>query len=96
MAELGSWVAVHDENMETTKKGVYVAGDASGIEEACTAMLEGRIAGAEAAASLHPQARSQAERMKDEAKLELESFRAGPFGEDARTGKKRLYTGWVQ
>ena len=96
MAELGGWVAVHDDNMETTKEGIYVAGDASGIEEACTGMLEGRIAGADAAVSLNPQVKSEAEKMKDEAKLELESFRAGPFGEDARTGKKRLFTSWVQ
>lgn len=89
--ELGGWVAIHDENMETTKKGIYVAGDTSGIEEACTAMLEGKIAGADAASSLHPNAKRKAERIKEEAKLELESFRAGPFGELARIGKMKLF-----
>jgi len=96
MPELGGWVAVHDENMGTTKKGIYVAGDSSGIEEACTAMLEGRIAGADAAGSLRPEAKSEADRVKREAKLELDSFRAGPFGEQARSGKKKLFTSWVQ
>jgi sarcosine oxidase subunit alpha len=83
---------VHDENMETTRKGIFVAGDASGIEEACTAMLEGRIAGAQAALSLHPERRKEAEAIKGEARRELESFRAGPFGEDARIGKIELAT----
>ena len=40
--EAGGYVAIHDENLETTKKGVYVAGDSSGIEEASTAMIEER------------------------------------------------------
>ncbi len=92
LKQLGGWVAVHDENMETTRKGIYVAGDASGIEEACTAMLEGRIAGAEAALSIHPNRREEAETIKEEARRELESFRAGPFGEDARLGKVELAT----
>lgn len=91
LPELGGWVAVHDENLETTREGIYVAGDASGIEEACTAMLEGRIAGADAASSLNPDVREEAERIKEEAKFELESFRAGPFGEKAKTGKIKLF-----
>jgi hypothetical protein len=42
---LGGKVPSHDLNQETSVKGVYVAGDASGIEEASTAIIEGRIAG---------------------------------------------------
>lgn len=90
LPELGGWVAVHDGNMETTCEGIYVAGDASGIEEACTAMLEGRIAGGHAAFSLHPAARDEMNRIREESKLELESFRAGPFGEMAKVGKRKL------
>ncbi len=90
LPELGGWVAIHDENMQTTKKGIYVVGDTSGIEEACTAMLEGKIAGAHAALSLFPNVRGEAERIEEEAELELESFRAGPFGEMARAGKMKL------
>ncbi len=40
--ELGGHVAVRDERMETTVQGIFVAGDSAGIEEATTAMLEGR------------------------------------------------------
>ncbi len=90
LPELGGWVAVHDENMQTTRKGIYVAGDTSGIEEACTAMLEGRIAGADAALSLFPDVTTEAEKVREQAKLELECFRAGPFGKAARVGKAKI------
>jgi len=90
LPELGGWVAVHDSNMETTREGIYVAGDASGIEEACTAMLEGRIAGSHAALSLHPSRKEKANRIAEEARLELAAFRAGPFGEMAITGKRKM------
>lgn len=42
---LGGRVPAHDVNQETSIKGMYVAGDVSGIEEASTAIIEGRIAG---------------------------------------------------
>lgn len=43
--ELGGLLPTHDLNQETSVKGVFVAGDVSGIEEASTAVIEGRIAG---------------------------------------------------
>lgn len=87
--ELGGLVAWHDEDMQTSVSGVYVAGDASGIEEASTAMLEGRIAGASAALRLlgpNPDAR----RAINEAQGELCAIRKGPFGEKAACGKRKL------
>lgn len=86
--ELGGIVAWHDENMQTSVPGVYVAGDVSGIEEASTAMLEGKIAGAHAAMTLTGKA--EAERDIEAAKSELCSIRSGPFGEKASCGKARL------
>jgi len=50
--ELRAYVPTLDENMQTTQSGIYIAGDAAGIEEASTAMEEGRIAGVAAAESL--------------------------------------------
>lgn len=47
--ERGSMVAVVDETFQTTKPGIYVAGDASGVEEASMAMVEGFLAGLSAA-----------------------------------------------
>ncbi len=88
--ELGGQVAWHDENMMTTVPGVYVAGDASGIEEASTAMLEGRIAGAHAALCLRGECRPQAEEIVGAARCELAAIRQGPFGDKAACGKARL------
>lgn len=48
-SELGGYVPYRDRYMETSIPGVYVAGDASGIEEATTAILTGRVAGLSAA-----------------------------------------------
>ncbi len=49
---LGGFVPRHNESMETSVAGLYVAGDISGIEEASIAIEEGRLAGVMAAASL--------------------------------------------
>ena len=87
--ELGGTVAWHDENMETSQAGVYVAGDVSGIEEASTAMLEGRIAGAHAARSLRG-ADMESDRLISEARTDLCAIRQGPFGEKAACGKAKL------
>lgn len=48
----GGQVPICDELGETSIKGIYVAGDVSGIEEASSAMIEGRIAGIAAACYL--------------------------------------------
>lgn len=89
--ELGGNVAWHNEDMETSVPGIFVCGDASGIEEASTAMLEGRIAGASAYESLkggHPKAEEIIQASKDE----LDEIRQGPFGTKPRLGKEKLET----
>ena len=50
--ELCGYVASRDENLKTSRNDIYIAGDVSGIEEASSAMLEGQIAGLNAAVSL--------------------------------------------
>lgn len=50
--ELCGYVAFRDENMRTSQNHIYIAGDVAGIEEASSAMIEGQIAGLNAAASL--------------------------------------------
>jgi sarcosine oxidase subunit alpha len=87
VSELGGHVAAHDDNLETTVGGVYVAGDASGIEEASTAMLEGRLAGLSAAQSLGKRVSPD---RKEEILEGLRELRAGPFGEKARRGKEKM------
>jgi sarcosine oxidase subunit alpha len=84
--QAGGYVAVHDENMQTSQKGLYVAGDASGVEEASTAMVEGHLAGAHAAESLGYRG-ERVEELKDI----LRAMRSGPFGEKARNAKEIIF-----
>ena len=73
--------------MQTSVKGVYVAGDASGIEEASTAMIEGKIAGLAAAIQL---GRSKNKKLLAQYRKELCQLRAGPFGEKPRIAKEKI------
>jgi sarcosine oxidase subunit alpha len=50
--QLCGLVARRDRTMRTSNPDFFTAGDASGIEEASAAMVEGRIAGLSAASSL--------------------------------------------
>ncbi len=88
--ELGGHIPIHDRNMETTSSGVYVAGDVAGIEEASTAMEEGRLAGISAATSLGYISSEESERLKGDILNRLEDLRAGPFGEVRRRVKRRI------
>jgi len=85
--EAGGYVALHDASMRTSVKGVYVAGDASGIEEASTAMIEGKIAGLAAAVSL---GFKQNKKLLSHYQKELDQLRAGPFGEKPRIAKQKI------
>lgn len=87
--EAGGWIALHNEYMETTKKGIYVAGDLANIEEASTAMIEGKIAGLHAANSIKSIPDFE-EKMEGYMK-ELEIFRQGYFGMKAKKAKERIY-----
>ncbi len=49
---LGAWVPCHDENMETSLPGVFVAGDGAGIAGALVARDEGRLAAIKACQQL--------------------------------------------
>lgn len=91
VSELGGRVAVHGPDLETTIPGLYIAGDASGIEEASTAMLEGRLAGLAAARRLGAAQPEVIDRLVREAESGLEALRAGPFGKHPRYGKERMF-----
>ena len=78
---------LHDENMETTVEGVYVAGDVTGVEEASSAMEEGNLAGVAAAESLGLLTKEEAAEKKAEIWNRLEILRSGMFGEKRRTAK---------
>jgi hypothetical protein len=86
---LGGHVPLHDDNMETTVPGIYVAGDIAGIEEASTAMEEGRLAGLAAAEALGHTSQETRQR-KQAARRALNELRAGPFGEGRFEAKNRI------
>jgi len=85
---LGGWVPKHDRNMETTVKGIYVAGDTTGVEEANTALEEGRLSGIAAAESLGVLSETEAKRLKDDIWERLNGLRMGPFGEKRMSAKE--------
>ncbi|MGE5579207.1 MAG: NAD(P)/FAD-dependent oxidoreductase [Bacillota bacterium] len=88
--ELGGFVPLYDENMETTAKGVFVAGDVAGIEEASTAMAAGRLAGLSVAYSLGKVPSDEYSRLRAAISAELAGLRSGPAGEKVRMGLERM------
>lgn len=88
----GGWVPRHDINMESSKKGIYVAGDTTGVEEANTALEEGRLAGTAAAEALGYITEMDAKRRKAEIWSRLDGLRMGPFGEKRMRAKNEILT----
>ena len=86
---LGGHVPLHDENMETTVKGLYVAGDVTGVEEASSAMEEGSLAGVCAAQALGFMTEDEAGVKKAEIRARLDTLRSGMFGEGRRRSKQQ-------
>lgn len=87
---LGGFVPLHDENMETTVEGVYVAGDVSGIEEASTAMEEGRLAGVSVAKSLGYISDEDYKIKKENIYENLNALRMGRSGEKRKIAVAEL------
>ena len=83
----GGHVPMHDESMQTTVPGLYVAGDVTGVEEASSAMEEGNLAGVSAAEALGCLTAEEAAVKKAEIQERLDTLRSGMFGEKRRTAK---------
>ncbi|MCR5370514.1 MAG: FAD-dependent oxidoreductase [Clostridium sp.] len=83
----GGHVPMHDESMQTTVPGLYVAGDVTGVEEASSAMEEGNLAGVSAAEALGYLTVEEAALKKAEIQERLDTLRSGMFGEKRRTAK---------
>lgn len=86
---LGGWVPVHDRNMESTCPGIYVVGDITGVEEANTALEEGRLSGVAIAEALGKITKEEASRTKEEIWTRLNGLRLGPHGEARMQAKER-------
>jgi NADPH-dependent 2,4-dienoyl-CoA reductase/sulfur reductase-like enzyme len=86
---LGGWIPIHNKKLETSNPGIYVAGDAAGIEEASTALEEGRLAGIAAAASLEKGRKEDREEIEAIA-ARLSSLRGGPFCAERAVAKGEI------
>lgn len=87
--ELGGHVPARNQDLETSIPGVFVAGDVGGVEEASAAMVEGQLAGVNAAISLGLYSKEAVE-MKKDAMEQLDTLRSGPVGEKIRKGLVQL------
>ncbi len=85
--QLSGTVPMRTESCETNIPGIFVAGDASGIEEASSAMAEGYLAGLCAAAKLGYEPEDFAQR-RQEYLDQLANLRSGPVGDRIRAGMK--------
>jgi thioredoxin reductase/Fe-S-cluster-containing hydrogenase component 2 len=75
----GGYVPGCNEYGETSIKGIYAAGDIAGIEEASSAMIQGRIAGASVACDMACISKDQFLSKVEEFKFSLGQLREGMF-----------------
>ena len=87
---LGAQVPMHDRDMMTTKDGIYVAGDSAGVEEASSAIEEGKLAGIAAAAALGKIDEETAREAKANVWNSLNQLRTGPFGSGRAEAKEEI------
>ncbi|MDR1070690.1 MAG: FAD-dependent oxidoreductase, partial [Gracilibacteraceae bacterium] len=80
----GGYVPILDADGETSLKGIYCAGDVCGIEEASSAMIQGKIAAAAAAHGLGYMSGDEFVQKTGEYKDSLKKIRAGMFGPDSK------------
>jgi thioredoxin reductase/Fe-S-cluster-containing hydrogenase component 2 len=90
---LGGWVPAHDKDMQTSLSGIYIAGDLAGIEEASTAMEEGRLAGLAAAEALGHLSPEESKKKKARVRERLAALRIGSFGEGRAMAKEQIVRG---
>ncbi|MGK7376357.1 NAD(P)/FAD-dependent oxidoreductase [Planococcus sp. 1R117A] len=94
--ELGGYVPLHNERMETTIEGLYVAGNITGIEGAKVAMSQGVVAGLSILDEIGGYA---VEKRIPEAIQQIEATRDGAhiqFHPKVKEGKKKLQHYWEE
>jgi len=87
--QLSGFVPIRDENYETTVEYVFAAGDATGVEEASAAMVEGYLAGLCAASKIGCTPDDFDERKSDYVK-QLNDLRSGPVGRHILSGIEQI------
>lgn len=87
---LGGRIPAHDVNQETSVKGIYIAGDISGIEEASTAIIEGRIAGLAIAHRLGYLEEKEFLDKREKQYRSMQGLRSGSHGDARKKAKEYL------
>ena len=87
--QLSGLVPVRNENYETSVENIFVAGDATGVEEASAAMVEGALAGLCAAAKIGYKTDDFINRKNDYVK-QLNNLRSGPAGKHILAGIEQI------
>lgn len=90
VSELGGNMPIHNEYMQTTDGSIYVAGDIAGIEEASTAMEEGRLAGIHAAWSMGYMSAKEMQSKTEQTRERLGALRQGIYGFKRYAAKERV------
>ncbi len=86
---LGGSMPWHDQRMRSMED-VYVAGDVAGIEEASTALEEGKLAGVAVADELGLLAKEEQGVIYEEIQSRLDKLRSGLYGDKRRQAKLDL------
>lgn len=90
--QLSGIVPVRGENYETTVENVFAAGDATGVEEASAAMVEGFLAGLCAAEKIGYRTDDFLARKNDYTN-QLNNLRSGPAGKHILAGIEQIVRG---
>lgn len=91
---LGGRIPSHSALMETSRPEILIAGDLSGIEEASTALDEGRLAGTKVAASLGCLTHDKSEKQIKALQERISSLRQGQFGAKRQVFKEQIWSGY--
>jgi len=89
IAELGGFVPIVDDHHQTSVDSIFVCGDAVGIEEASSAMMEGYLTGLNVAKHLgknHP----KEQELIIHYESQLDMLRDGPFGIKTKIGLAKM------
>lgn len=89
---LGGFIPKHNKVLQTTNPDIYIAGDVSGVEEASSAMEEGRIAGIAACGAIGTLSESEALAGIEVCQKRLDDLRQGPFGERRKQSKEEVFS----
>ena len=94
--DLGGIIPVHDIYMRSSNTSIYVVGDSAGVEEASTAMEEGRLAGIHAAWVLNCISWQEMEKETSQAINRLNALRHGIFGQKRFAAKAKIIEASLQ